>query len=167
MGDVYGKGRKTSFQTLCGGAGHCRLFRDGGRKYPRDALFSFGQAMALLSAGLQQPEGGAVALNGRLEHLPSGNSPGSLRRFLDAGFGLVRRRLSATKSGDSDVFPTDDGSNTASATQASRPARKAAATSSHSKSARDPALYKELPSRTPAPGPSTWPRNWHRSPSWG
>ena len=43
---------------------------------PRDALFSFGQSLALLSAGLQQPEGGAVALNGRLEQLPSGNSPG-------------------------------------------------------------------------------------------
>lgn len=44
---------------------------------PRDAaFFQFGQSLALLSAGLQQPEGGAVALNGRLEQLPSGNSPG-------------------------------------------------------------------------------------------
>lgn len=83
---------------------------------PRDALFSFGQAMALLSAGLQQPEGGAVALNGRLEHLPSGNSPGSSGDSWTPG-SASSGDAGAQNPGDSDVFPTDDGSNTASATQ--------------------------------------------------
>ncbi|MCI8554331.1 MAG: stage II sporulation protein P [Clostridiales bacterium] len=41
---------------------------------PRDTLMAIGQRMAILSAGLQQPEGGAVALSGRLERQPSGGS---------------------------------------------------------------------------------------------
>ena len=45
---------------------------------PRETLVSIGQGMAMLSAGLQQPEGGAVALSERLERQPAeGNGTGS------------------------------------------------------------------------------------------
>ena len=60
---------------MCGGAGHRRLSGDSGGNIPRDALFRLDSPWRSCRPAYSSQSGGAVALNGRLEQLPSETAP--------------------------------------------------------------------------------------------